>query len=157
MDRLHGVFNSIFSAVLEKTPQHFLKTWAESVEIVSAEKLTETTARTVWRFKVQPEYFNPAGTLHGGAQAAFLDVCTSFTLLLVSKPGFWTTNGSTRTLNVTYLRPALDGDMVRLECEIVHAGKRLALIIGRIVRERDGAVISTCEHNKYNVDADTKI
>lgn len=104
--------------VLEKTPQHFLKTWAESVEIVSAEKLTETTARTVWRFKVQPEYFNPAGTLHGGAQAAFLDVCTSFTLLLVSKPGFWTTNGSTRTLNVTYLRPALDGDMVRLECEV---------------------------------------
>lgn len=41
--------------------------------------------------------------------------------------------------------------------QIVHAGKRLALIIGRIVRERDGAVISTCEHNKYNVDADTKI
>ncbi|KXL44472.1 hypothetical protein M433DRAFT_144408 [Acidomyces richmondensis BFW] len=157
MEQLRTAFKSIFAAVLERTPQHFLKTWIETVELVSAQKLTETTARTVWRFKVQPEYFNPAGTLHGGAQAAFLDVCTSCTLLLISRPGFWMTNGSTRTLNVTYIRPAMDGDVVRLECEIVHAGKRLALILGKLVRERDGAVISTCEHNKYNVDADSKM
>ena len=38
--------------------------------------------------------------------------------------------------------------------QIVHAGRRLCLLKGVLKREKDGAVISTCEHQKYNVDAD---
>jgi len=92
---------------------------------------------------------------------------------------------------VVYLRPAREGDVLTLECEVscvffyssrirsivcvwvlgkfcwlysiltsnfshiqtVNVGKRLALLKGVLKRE-DGALISTCEHQMYNVDAD---
>lgn len=38
--------------------------------------------------------------------------------------------------------------------KIVHAGKRLCLLTGIMKREKDGAIVATCEHNKYNIDAD---
>lgn len=41
-----------------------------------------------------------------------------------------------------------------MECETVHVGKRIALLRGVLKRERDGVNLVTCEHNKYNVDAD---
>lgn len=34
----------------------------------------------------------------------------------------------------------------------MHMGKRLCLLKGAIVREKDGAVVSVCEHNKVNLD-----
>lgn len=39
----------------------------------------------------------------------------------------------------------------------MHVGKRIALVKGALKREKDGAVLVTCEHNKYNVDADNKL
>lgn len=38
--------------------------------------------------------------------------------------------------------------------QTVNVSKRLALLRGVLKRE-DGALISTCEHQMYNVDADT--
>lgn len=38
--------------------------------------------------------------------------------------------------------------------KIVHAGKRLCLLTGIMKREKDGAIVATCEHNKYNIDVD---
>jgi hypothetical protein len=40
-----------------------------------------------------------------------------------------------------------------LNIQTVNVGKRLALLKGVLKRE-DGALISTCEHQMYNVDAD---
>jgi hypothetical protein len=37
--------------------------------------------------------------------------------------------------------------------QTVNVGKRLALLKGVLKRE-DGALVSTCEHQMYNVDAD---
>ena len=67
----------------------------------------------------------------------------------------------------------MEGEMLRMECEvrcqlrlsagvgcadwrmkIVHAGKKLCLIKAVLMREKDRAIISTCEHQKYNIDAD---
>ena len=85
---------------------------------MEAKKLTENTARAVYRFPVKQEYLNPAGGLHGGAAATFHDIGTSVLLNLVSRPGFWSTTGTTRTLNMTYLRPAMKGEVLLLECEV---------------------------------------
>lgn len=41
--------------------------------------------------------------------------------------------------------------------QIVHAGKRLCLLKAVLKREKDGAVISSCEHQKYNIDADMPV
>ncbi len=35
-----------------------------------------------------------------------------------------------------------------VESEVVHAGKRLCSLTGVMKRERDGAVMATCEHGK---------
>lgn len=34
----------------------------------------------------------------------------------------------------------------------MHAGKRLAVTKGTMKRKSDGAIVSTCEHNKVNTD-----
>ena len=41
---------------------------------------------------------------------------------------------------------------MRIECEVVHAGKRLCSLVGVMKRESDGAVLCTCEHGKVSID-----
>jgi acyl-coenzyme A thioesterase 13 len=160
----------------------------KSVEMTAAFKHSPTHTQVTFRFPVQREYLNPGGTLHGAAQSLFFDVCTTWLLgPIARKPDYWCSFGTSRSLNVVYLRPAREGDVLTLECEVsfgvfisclfrllsfwqwlvlqitnleifwtlqtVNVGKRLALLKGVLKRE-DGALISTCEHQMYNVDAD---
>jgi len=60
--------------------------------------------------------------------------------------------GVSRTLNVTYLRPAKMGEGVLIECEVVQAGARVCTLRGTMRRERDGEVLAVCEHGKMNID-----
>ncbi|CAK7206864.1 hypothetical protein SEUCBS139899_009670 [Sporothrix eucalyptigena] len=60
----------------------------------------------------------------------------------------WQRLGVSRTLAVTYVRPAPCNSEVLLECEQVHAGKRMSSLRGVLRRRRDGAVLATCEHGK---------
>lgn len=57
-----------------------------AVKVVEAEKLSDTTARIVYSIPVMKEYLNPSMTLHGGQQAAFYDIGTSWLLYLVRRP-----------------------------------------------------------------------
>ena len=92
--------------------------WLRIVEIVEAEKLSDTTARIVYRFPVQHEYLNPNGGLHGGMSAGLYDTATTWLLHAIRKPGFWMRYGTTRSLNMTYMRPAMEGEMLRMETEV---------------------------------------
>ncbi|KAK4945369.1 hypothetical protein LTR66_006042 [Elasticomyces elasticus] len=125
---------------------------SEYLTLEEATVLTPTTARLVAKLKVDSSYCNPLNSLHGGAQALIYDMLTTTTLAPISRPGFWSYGGVSRTLTVTYLRPAAEGETIVVECEVVHAGKRLAALKGVMKRERDGALISTCEHDKVNND-----
>ncbi|EMF16251.1 Thioesterase/thiol ester dehydrase-isomerase [Sphaerulina musiva SO2202] len=134
--------------------KNFLIPWLQTLEITSAELLSPTTTKITYRFPVTREYLNPMRTFHGGAIAAMFDVCTTWTLFPIADYGFWSTMGTTRSLVCTYVKPVLEGEVVDVECRIVHAGKRLCLLTGIMKREKDGAIVATCEHNKYNIDAD---
>ena len=136
----------------KENKDHFLLPWFAVVQIVSVEKLSATTARAVFRFPVQREYLNPTMGIHGGLAAALYDTATTWTLHPIRKPGYWSLFGTTRSLNLTYLNPAMEGDWLRMVSEVVHAGRRLCLIRATMIRERDGAIVSTCEHQKFNVD-----
>ncbi|KAK3052077.1 hypothetical protein LTR09_006669 [Extremus antarcticus] len=150
-----GIFDSDYMQLLKRDPiPNANLAWMNVFEVVSVEKLSDTTARAAFRFPVQHEYLNPAQGLHGGLSAGMFDTMTTWTLDPIRKPGFWSLFGTTRSLNLTYLRPAAEGEMLRMECEVVHAGKRLCLIKAVLMRERDRAIISTCEHQKYNNDPD---
>ncbi|KJY01927.1 thioesterase family protein [Zymoseptoria brevis] len=119
--------------------------------------IVETMSRATFRFPVQPEFLNPMGTLHAGATSAFFECATTWALFPIAKPGFWKSLGICRTISFTYLRPAVQGEVLLMECETVHVGKRIAMVRAVMKRVKDGAALVTCEHNKYNVDADVKL
>ncbi|QIW97407.1 hypothetical protein AMS68_002925 [Peltaster fructicola] len=127
----------------------------DTFKFVGVTRPKDGTAVVTFSFPVKKFYTNIMGSLHGGAQATIFDAVTTLALQAVAEPekGQWLEGGGvSRTLNVTYLRPAPEGERVLLECEVVHAGKRLCLLRGVMKRERDGAIISTCEHNKSVVE-----
>lgn len=108
-------------------------------------------------YTVQPDNCNRLQNLHGGCAATLFDFCTTLPLCLINKPGYWQYMGVTRTLNVTYMRPVPAGEEVLIECEIVQVGKKLATLKGVMRRKSDGALISTCEHGKVNIDPEVKL
>lgn len=71
-----------------------------------------------WRFPVQKEYLNYKRMFAGGAQAALHDVCTAWTLLTVARPDYWAALGASRTLNISYLTAAREGEELVLETAV---------------------------------------
>ncbi len=112
----------------------------------------EQQPSATFSYTVQASHCNGLGNLHGGAAASLFDVCTSLVLAPVGRAGYWMALGTSRTLGVTYLRPAPAGTRVLLECEAVHVGRRLCSLRAVMRREADGAVLATCEHGKVNTD-----
>ncbi|PFH59518.1 hypothetical protein XA68_12221 [Ophiocordyceps unilateralis] len=108
-------------------------------------------------YTVQADHCNRMRSLHGGAAATLFDYCTTLVLVLVSRPGFWSYLGVSRSLNVTYLRPATCGQELLIECQLLQVGKRLATLRGTMRRRSDGEVLSVCEHGKANIDPEMKL
>ncbi|TKA71039.1 hypothetical protein B0A55_06324 [Friedmanniomyces simplex] len=113
-------------------------------------------ATATFRILIPPTYVNnpdPANpTIHGGAIAHWFDSCTSMPLLCVRKVWDESWSGVSRNLNVTYLRPPREGEAIVIETEVVQCGKRIATIRGVMRRERDGAILATCQHDKARPD-----
>ncbi|KAM4057000.1 thioesterase superfamily protein [Hirsutella rhossiliensis] len=108
-------------------------------------------------YTVQSDHCNRLQSLHGGAAATLFDFCTTMPLALVNRPGFWQFLGVTRTLNVTYFRPARAGEEVLIECQILQIGKRLTSLRGVMTRKSDGQILSICEHGKVNIDPEPNL
>jgi acyl-coenzyme A thioesterase 13 len=118
-------------------------------------------------FTVVENMVNGLGGMHGGAIATVFDECTSMcaTATVLGKQRLaeqqgddqseglnrWIGGGVSRTLNVTYLRPAKVGQELVLECEMVAMGRNLATMRGSMKRKADGAVIAICEHGQANI------
>jgi acyl-coenzyme A thioesterase PaaI-like protein len=97
---------------------HYMRLWFNHTELVAAKKSEKHGGgKLVWRFPVQKEYLNFMKQYAGGAQAVVHDVCTAWTLLTVSQPG-WGSLGMSRTLNMSYLKTASAGDVLLLKCEV---------------------------------------
>ncbi|KAI0099317.1 Thioesterase/thiol ester dehydrase-isomerase [Nemania sp. FL0031] len=127
----------------------------ENISIVSHSSSPPHPSAT-FRLTVQPMHANFLGNLHGGCASTIFDICTTLSLNLISRPGFWDYGGVSRTLNVTYLRPVPVGTAVDIECEVIHAGQRLSSLRGvmRITTSdgTKGSILTTCEHAKFNTD-----
>ncbi|EGP92028.1 uncharacterized protein MYCGRDRAFT_18903, partial [Zymoseptoria tritici IPO323] len=99
---------------------------------------------------VPPEYGNHRQSAHGGAIATLFDSLTGCTLALISEPGYWDGREVTRNLQINYFRPVPVSEKIRIECEIVNAGKRLATVRGLMKRDSDGTLLASCLHDKFN-------
>jgi acyl-coenzyme A thioesterase 13 len=78
----------------------------------------------------------------------FFDMTTSLAIIGCNFPG-WESLGASRNLNVTYLKPPVEGDDCIIEAEVVQIGKRLAMTRGVMKRAKDGVLLAICEHQKY--------
>ncbi|KAJ6155911.1 hypothetical protein N7497_004796 [Penicillium chrysogenum] len=101
---------------------------------------------------ITPPLSNYMGNLHGGCAATLIDVLSTTILLGISEPGKFSFGGVSRNLKVTYLRPVPTGTEVRLVCEVIHVGKRLALLRAEIQKAESGDVCVIGEHEKANTD-----
>lgn len=136
--------------------------WEQHCQLRGLRMFAPAHAIATFAFKVDRFYCNASGNLHGGAQAFMFDMCTSLAAQAIAKQAgsgiksdldSWINGGVSRTLSVNYLRPAPEGEDVLMECEVVQMGKSLALLRGVLKRESDGAIISTCDHNKAAVES----
>jgi acyl-coenzyme A thioesterase 13 len=133
------------------TNQDMMSPFLPHLELISCR--TEPSPGAVFTYVVQPRHSNRLGNLHGGAAATLFDFCTTLPLALIAAPGFWQLLGVSRTLAVTYLRPAPIGSTVTIEVECVAVGKRLASLRG-VMKDEKGRVVATAEHGKFNTDPD---
>lgn len=139
-------------AVQEKDDDRFTQLFVKKqVKLKDLRVLGPMSATGTFTFKVAPFYCNGSGNLHGGAQSMMYDICSSLVLQSIGKRGFWINAGVSRVLTVNYLRPAPEGTELEMECEVVAAGKTLAMLRAVLKRADNGAAISTCEHNKAAV------
>ena len=114
---------------------------------------TSPLSSITFEFTVGEDHLNGLGNMHGGCIATLFDLCTSTTLGMVAKPGFWNYLGVSRNLNTSYLKAIPLGTKILVECEITSAGKRMCHIRGTIRRaDGNGEVFATCEHGKFNTD-----
>ncbi|KAF8420700.1 HotDog domain-containing protein [Tirmania nivea] len=110
------------------------------------------TSTCVFSLLVTPSLCNRIGTLHGGATALVIDIATTLALAPIARPGFWQYAGVSRTLSVTYLRPAPVGKRVRIVAEVVQAGRTVCTLKGRVEDEETGRLLSVAEHGKVMID-----
>lgn len=99
-------------------PNQYQVRWFDQLELLAASKHKDGTGRLLWRFPVLKEYLQAFSTYAGGAQAAAHDNCTGWALLTIAKPGHWAALGSSRTLNISYLAAAQEGDVLLLEAKV---------------------------------------
>ncbi|THX13156.1 hypothetical protein D6D17_03447 [Aureobasidium pullulans] len=102
-------------------------------------------------FTIPAYYTNGWLNMHGAAQTLIYDNLTTLALAPISKPGFWMLGGVSRVLDVKFLRPAGVGEKVTVEVEVVHVGRAAASLRG-VMKDGKGRVLSTCEHDKSNID-----
>ncbi|KAL1897032.1 hypothetical protein Sste5346_004236 [Sporothrix stenoceras] len=118
---------------------------------------TQDTPVVSFAFTVRPKHCNRMNSLHGGCIASIFDFTTTLSLARIGRPGFWDSLGVSRSLSVTYLRPAPAGTELLIDCEVVQVGRTLAALRGSIKRRRDGQLVAVCEHGKVNVDSGPRL
>jgi acyl-coenzyme A thioesterase 13 len=140
--------------------------------LVAASYNTNTRlARCEFSLTVNSSMTNGWGSLHGGSIATLMDICTS----LCAAPTVigrqqqanksveelpqdnWMFGGVSRTLNVSYLRPAMVDEELLLECEALAMGKQLASVRGSLKRRSDRTLIAICEHGMVKSDPSSNI
>ncbi|EFR00018.1 thioesterase [Nannizzia gypsea CBS 118893] len=112
-------------------------------------------ARVTFIATVAPEMCNGLGNLHGGCATTLIDVTSS--ALLFALGGHFSAGGVSRSLNITFLRPAPEGTEISINCELVHSGKRLALLRADIRRTDTGDLCVLGEHDKASTPIDAQM
>tara|TARA_Y100001970_G_scaffold60892_1_gene77512 strand:+ start:4132 stop:4560 length:429 start_codon:yes stop_codon:yes gene_type:complete len=97
----------------------------------------ECTVSTV----VQNEHLNAGGVAHGGLHATMLDTALGGALVSALSKEEWC---ATAEIDVSYIRPAIEGDTLEASGRVVKRGKNLAHMEGEII-DHNGRLIATAK------------
>ena len=93
-------------------------------------------SHAVMEVTVDEQHLNYMGGAHGGLMATLVDTVSFFPRpLLPSGKSCTTTN-----LSVTFIRPALLGDILTARSELVHIGRRMASLEVKVKNQKDKLV-----------------
>ncbi len=96
------------------SPSPFMQ-WLKPIVLAAEEgKLT-------FQYTIRKEMTNPAAILHGGVTAAIIDDVIGATMFSYGEAYFYTSIN----LNVDYLAPAFEGDVIIAETSITKKGKQI--------------------------------
>jgi len=107
----------------------FLKTLGVSVRVI-AEQHAEMVVT------IDDRHLNYMGTVHGGLISALIDTVCFFPKPLIPS-GLKLT---TVDLNVSYVKPALQGDTLVARSELLHLGRRTARLSVKVTDQDHGLV-----------------
>ncbi|CAO3661122.1 unnamed protein product [Umbelopsis vinacea] len=131
---------------------HLGVTWDSSISA----NLTITEARPnflVFEFIVGDDHINGIGNLHGGCVATLIDLCSSLAILVSGeKMSAWRSPGVSTELAVSYITGAPAGAKLRVENELLRAGKTLANLYTKIYDE-SGRLCYSGTHTKFCLDS----
>jgi len=136
-------------------PDNFDHGLWNTIEVLSATlDVSGRTGKAVFAATLPKQYSNSRGNAHGGATALLFDGLSTATIGLIAQQGMWVGSEATLSLIVKYLQPVREGERVLVECEIVHAGRRLATVRATMAREADGSLLAVCFLDKHNPESD---
>lgn len=91
------------------------------------------------KMRVSEKHLRSLGILHGGATATLLDTALGYAVMSVVSEG---QHAVTAQLNVNFIRPASEGDLLEATGHVVHRGRQTAVANGE-VRTAGGALVAT--------------
>ncbi|OKL57104.1 hypothetical protein UA08_07550 [Talaromyces atroroseus] len=151
-----------FEENMREVVKHFVDTEGEherwDIDQVESKLRLESAsrgppARATFRLYITPKMANFHNSIHGGCTATVIDILSSMLVIGASQPGMFQVGGVSRNLNVTYLRPMRVGSEVRVICELVQMGKRLALVKTEIRSVDNDELCALGDHQKANTDS----
>ncbi|XP_069702667.1 acyl-coenzyme A thioesterase 13-like [Periplaneta americana] len=92
-----------------------------------------------------PEHQNTKGTLHGGLTATLVDILPTAAFMTRQNGVI----GTTVNLDISYLKPAKEGDTIVIDCNTLKAGKALAFFEVEIRKKQTGELIAKGFHTMY--------
>jgi acyl-coenzyme A thioesterase 13 len=95
------------------------------VHSASTTTTPSTSASAIFSLVPSTDLLNPRNTMHGGAIALLVDMCTTVVMAPLAQTGFWHFGGVTRTMSITCLRPIEAARQLWIECEVRAIGKRM--------------------------------
>ncbi|XP_043248801.1 acyl-coenzyme A thioesterase 13-like [Colletes gigas] len=97
------------------------------------------------RLIVSEDHLNLGGTMHGGFTSTLID-CVSTYALMTHKNGV---PGVSVDLNVSFMKPALPGELITIDARTVRAGKTLAFLAVDITKNDGKDLIAHGRHTKF--------
>ncbi|KZC08259.1 PREDICTED: acyl-coenzyme A thioesterase 13-like [Dufourea novaeangliae] len=97
------------------------------------------------KFVVSEEHLNMGGTLHGGFTSTIVDCISTYALMTKDE----CPPGVSVDLNITFMKPALLGELVTVDAKTIRAGKRLAFLAVDVTKNDGKDIIAHGRHTKF--------